>query len=55
MFLVSIENMRLCLSILTGRETYTGEGSASFENWKNLFGDQREDGFTSLELCYLLL
>ena len=42
-----------CLSVLP-RKTYTGEGSASSEKLKNLFGDQREDSLTSLEVCKLL-
>ena len=35
-------------------KSYTWEGSLALKNWKNLFGDQREDSLTSLEVCYLL-
>ena len=41
------------LTILSGN-SYTDEGLASFEKLESLFGDQREDSLTSLEVCYLL-
>ena len=31
-----------------------GKARLALKNWKNLFGDQREDSLTSLEVCYLL-
>ena len=31
-----------------------GKAQVALKNWKNLFGDQREDSLTSLEVCYLL-
>ena len=31
-----------------------GKAQVTLKNWKNLFGDQREDSLTSLEVCYLL-
>ena len=31
-----------------------GKAQLALKNWKNLFGDQKEDSFTSLEVCYLL-
>ena len=31
-----------------------GKAQLALKNWKNLFGDQREDSLTSLEVCYLL-
>ena len=31
-----------------------GKARLALKNWKNLFGDQREDSLTSLEECYLL-
>ena len=31
-----------------------GKAQQALKNWKNLFGDQREDSLTSLEVCYLL-
>ena len=44
----------LKFSFTISGKTYTGEGSASFEKLENLFGDQREDSLTSLEVCKLL-
>ena len=31
-----------------------GKAQLALKNWKNLFGDQREDSLTSLEVCNLL-
>ena len=31
-----------------------GKAQLALKNLKNLFGDQREDSLTSLEVCYLL-
>ena len=31
-----------------------GKAQLALKNWKNLFGDQREDSWTSLEVCKLL-
>ena len=36
-------------------KSFTGEGSGRFKKLENLFGNQREDSFTSLEVCYNLL
>ena len=38
----------------TAGKYYTGKAQLALKNWKNLFGDQREDSLTSLEVCYLL-
>ena len=31
-----------------------GKAQLALKNWKNLFGEQKEDSLTSLEVCYLL-
>ena len=31
-----------------------GNAQLSLKNWENLFGDQRGDSLTSLEVCFLL-
>ena len=39
----------------SGREIlYKWKAQLDLKNWKNLFGDQREDSLTSLEVSYLL-
>ena len=38
----------------TAGKYYTGKAQLALKNWKNLFGDQREDSLTSLEVCNLL-
>ena len=31
-----------------------GKAQLALNNWKNLFGDQRKDSLSSLEVCYVL-